>query len=168
MRNAWRALQQVFHFLRGRGRTLQGGSVRQLLDNTIRPIYEAHGLLRVAFPKIETAPAKDVDGVTLTVEVTPGPPYKLDHVSFVGADYSRSEWNDLSKLKIDQTVNFDEVKAAQERVRADLRRKVRRLLGVDGRPPDFRRTQPNSCSIKQSCLRSMPSDAENFPISGTA
>ncbi|MGP0070903.1 MAG: POTRA domain-containing protein [Bryobacteraceae bacterium] len=96
--------------------------VRQLLDNTIRPIYEAHGLVRVAFPKIEAAPAKDVDGVTLTVEVTPGPPYKLDRVSFVGADYSRSEWNNLSKLKIDQTVNFDEVKAAQERVRADLRR----------------------------------------------
>src|ERR1700733_12125056 len=96
--------------------------VRQLLDNTIRPIYEAHGLVRVTFPKIETAPAKDVDGVTLTVEVTPGPPYKLDHVSFVGADYSRSEWNNLSKLKIDQTVNFDEVKAAQERVRVDLRR----------------------------------------------
>jgi outer membrane protein assembly factor BamA len=96
--------------------------VRLLLDNTIRPIYEAHGLLRVAFPKIETAPAKDVDGVSVTVQVTPGPAYKLDRVSFVGADYSRSEWKDLSKLKTDQTVNFDEVKAAQERIRENLRR----------------------------------------------
>ena len=69
--------------------------VRLLLDNTIRPIYEAHGMLRVAFPKIETAPAKDVDGVTVTVQVAPGPVYKLDRVSFVGADYSRSEWKDL-------------------------------------------------------------------------
>jgi outer membrane protein insertion porin family len=96
--------------------------VRQLLDNTIRPIYEARGLLRVAFPKIETMPAKDVDGVTLTVEVTPGPAYKLDRVRFVGADYSRSEWNNLSKLKTNQTVNFDDVKAVQDRIRADLRR----------------------------------------------
>jgi len=96
--------------------------VRQLLDNTIRPIYEAQGLLRVAFPKIETAPAKDVDGVTVTVQVTPGPVYKLDRVTFVGADYSRSEWKDLSKLKTNQTVNFDEVKAAQERIRVNLRR----------------------------------------------
>jgi len=96
--------------------------VRQLLDNTIRPIYEAHGLLRVAFPKIETAPAKDVDGLTVTIGVTPGPPYKLDRVSFVGADYSRSEWKDLSKLKTNQTVNFDEVKAAQERIRVGMRR----------------------------------------------
>ena len=93
--------------------------VRLLLDNTIRPIYEAHGLLRVAFPKIETAPAKDVDGITVTVQVTPGPAYKLDRVSFVGADYSRSEWKDLSKLKTNQTVNFDDVKAAQERIRSE-------------------------------------------------
>ncbi len=97
--------------------------VRLLLDNTIRPIYEAHGLLRVAFGKIEIAPAKDVDGLTLTFPVTPGPAYKLDRVSFVGADYSRSEWKDLSKLKTNQTVNFDEVKAAQERIRSDMRRK---------------------------------------------
>lgn len=96
--------------------------VRQLLDSTIRPIYDAHGLLRVAFPKIETAPAKDVDGLTMTVEVVPGSAYQLDHVSFVGADFSRSEWNNLSKLKTKQTVNFDDVKAAQERIRANLRR----------------------------------------------
>ncbi len=96
--------------------------VRQLLDNTIRPIYEARGLLRVAFPKIETAPAKDVDGVTVTIEVTAGPAYTLDHVGYVGADFSRSEWNNLSKLKTNQTVNFDDVKAAQDRIRASLRR----------------------------------------------
>ncbi len=97
--------------------------MRQLLDNTIRPMYEARGLVRVAFPKIATAPAKDVDGVTVTVQVSPGPPYKLEHVSFTGFDYSRSDWRNLSKLKTDQTANFDDVRAAQERIRADLRRK---------------------------------------------
>ena len=96
--------------------------VRQLLDSTIRPIYEAHGLLRVAFPKIETAPSKDVDGISVTVQVVPGPAYKLDGVTFTGADYSRSEWKDLAKLKANQTVNFDEVKAAQERIRINQRR----------------------------------------------
>jgi len=95
---------------------------RQLLDNQARPIYEAHGMLRVAFPKIDIAPAKDVDGVSVTVQVIPGPVYKLARVTFVGADYSRSEWQDLSKLKTNQTVNFDEVKAAQDRIRADQRR----------------------------------------------
>jgi hypothetical protein len=95
---------------------------RQLLDNQARPIYEAHGLLRVTFPKIDVAPAKDVDGVTVTVQVVPGPAFKLDRVSFVGADYSRSEWKDLAKLKTDQTANFDEVKAVQDRIRANQRR----------------------------------------------
>jgi outer membrane protein insertion porin family len=95
---------------------------RQLLDAAARPIYEAHGMLRVTFPKIDIAPAKDVDGVTVTVQVAPGPLYNLDRVSFVGADYSRSEWNSLAKLKTNQTVNFDEVKAAQDRIRADQRR----------------------------------------------
>jgi len=95
---------------------------RQLLDNQARPIYEARGMLRVAFPKIDVAPAKDVDGVSVTVQVAPGPVYKLDRVSFVGADYSRSEWNTLTKLKTNQTVNFDEVKAAQDRIRANQRR----------------------------------------------
>lgn len=95
---------------------------RELLDNQIRPMYEARGLLRVAFPKIDTAPAKDVEGVSVTVQVEQGPLYKLDRVSFVGADYSRSEWNSLAKLKTNQTVNFDEVKAAQDRIRASQRR----------------------------------------------
>lgn len=96
--------------------------VRLLLDAAVRPIFEARGLLRVAFPKIETAPAKDVDGISVTVEVAPGPAYTLDRVSFVGADYSRSEWKDLAKLKLNQTVNFDEVKAVQERIRVNQRR----------------------------------------------
>jgi len=95
---------------------------RQLLDAAARPIYEAHGMLRVTFPQIDIEPAKDVDGVTVTVQVAPGPLYKLDRVSFVGADYSRSEWNSLAKLKTNETVNFDEVKAVQDRIRADQRR----------------------------------------------
>jgi outer membrane protein insertion porin family len=95
---------------------------RLLLESTARPIYEAHGLLRVTFPKIDIAPAKDVDGVSVTVQVVPGPVYKLNRVSFVGADYSRSEWKDLAKLKTNQTANFDEVKAVQDRIRANQRR----------------------------------------------
>jgi len=95
---------------------------RLLLDSAARPIYEAHGMLRVTFPKIDIAPAKDVDGVSITVQVAPGPVYKLDRVAFVGADYSRSEWNNLAKLKTNQTVNFDEVKAVQDRIRVSQRR----------------------------------------------
>ena len=95
---------------------------RLLLDNQIRPMYEARGMVRVSFPKIEVTPAKDVDGVTVSVGVEQGPVYKLAAVRFVGGDFSRSELKDLSKLKPDQPVNFDDVKAAQVRFRDSLRR----------------------------------------------
>ena len=95
---------------------------RELLENQIRPIYEAHGLVRVSFPKIEVAPAKDVDGVTVTTRVEQGPVYKLGAVRYVGGDFSRKELKDLSKLKPDEPVNFDDVKAAQVRFRESLRR----------------------------------------------
>jgi len=95
---------------------------RVLLDTTARPRYEARGLIRVAFPKIETEPAKDVDGIEVTVEVVPGPAYKLGRVDFFGAETSNRELTKLANLKSNETVNFDDVKAAQERIAQSLRR----------------------------------------------
>ena len=95
---------------------------RLLLDNTIRPLYEARGMVRVAFPKIETEPAKDVDGLTVTTQVEPGPVYKLGKVAFRGAPAFEDELEKLANLKTDQPVNFDEVKAAQQRVEQRSRR----------------------------------------------
>ena len=95
---------------------------RVLLDTTARPRYEARGMIRVAFPKIEIEPAKDVDGIEVTVEVEPGPVYKLGRVSFAGSDSSNRELAKLANLKSNETVNFDDVKAAQERIAQNLRR----------------------------------------------
>jgi outer membrane protein insertion porin family len=96
--------------------------LRVLLDTTARPRYEARGMIRVAFPKIETQPAKDVDGIDVTVQVEPGPVYKLGRVSFQGASYSQQELAKLANLKANVTANFDDVKAAQERIAQNLRR----------------------------------------------
>lgn len=95
---------------------------RLLLENTIRPLYEAHGLIRVSFPKIETEPAKDVDGLTVTTQVEQGPVYTLGKVAFRGAPSSASEFDRLANLKTGQPVNFDDVKTAQERIAEKLRR----------------------------------------------
>ena len=43
--------------------------VRRRLDNSIRPLYDARGRIRVSFPKITTAKAERVDGVVVTVTV---------------------------------------------------------------------------------------------------
>ena len=95
---------------------------RLLLDTTIRPLYEARGMIRVSFPKIEVEPAKDVDGLVVTTQVEPGPVYKLGKVSFRGAATPAGELEKLAALKTDQPVNFDEVKAGQQRVEQSLRR----------------------------------------------
>ncbi len=96
--------------------------IRLLLDTTIRPLYEARGMIRVAFPKIETTPAKDVDGIEVAVDVNPGPVYKLGKVRFTGADESEENLPRLANLKGDQTVNFDEVRAANEKIVHSLQR----------------------------------------------
>jgi outer membrane protein assembly factor BamA len=96
--------------------------LRLLLDTAIRPIYEAHGMIRVAFPKVETEPSKDVEGVDVTVQVEPGKVYKLAGVSFVGAEAPSEPFAKLANLKTNQVANFDDVKAAQERIAQSLRR----------------------------------------------
>ena len=94
---------------------------RLLLDSQIRPIFEARGMLRVTFPKITTEPAKDVDGVVVSIDVTPGPVYTLEHVRFVGAEAPREPFARLANLKTNQTANFDEVKAGRDRIVASMR-----------------------------------------------
>lgn len=95
-------------------------NLRLLLDTTARARYEAQGMIRVSFTKITTAPAKDVDGVDATVQVEPGPVYKLGHVTFFGSELSQKELAKLANLKSNETANFDQVKAAQERIAQDL------------------------------------------------
>src|SRR5580658_8282510 len=97
--------------------------LRLLLDASVKPLYEARGMIRVTFPKVETVPAKDVDGIEVTVEVEQGPVYKLGRVSFSGSDeLTPKELAKLTNLKPDKTVNFDEVRAGQDRIAQSLRR----------------------------------------------
>src|SRR5579872_354620 len=94
-------------------------AVRRLLDASIRPLYEARGKVRVAFPKIVTEPSKhpEVVGVSVTVSVEEGPTYKLGAVHFTGAAARQArELEDLVKWRKDETINFDEIKAGLNRI----------------------------------------------------
>ncbi|HEY6391800.1 MAG TPA: POTRA domain-containing protein [Bryobacteraceae bacterium] len=93
---------------------------RLLLDTTIRPLYDAKGMIRVSFPKIETEPAKDVTGIVVTVQVEQGPIYKLGKVTIQGID--PDSLPKLANLTAGKPVNFDEAKAAQERIADTMHR----------------------------------------------
>jgi len=93
---------------------------RLLLDTTIRPLYDAKGMIRVSFPKIETEPAKDVTGIVVTVQVEQGPVYKLGKVAIQGVD--PDSLPKLANLASGKPANFDEVKAGQERIADTMHR----------------------------------------------
>ena len=97
--------------------------LRLLLDNTARPIYEAKGFIRVAFPKVSAEPSKDVSGVDVSVDVQQGPAYTLAKVQFFGDDNSPESLTKLANLKTSQTADFDQVKAAQDRIAQSLKRR---------------------------------------------
>ena len=94
-------------------------ALRRLLDASIRPMYEAHGKVRAAFPKIVAEPSKEAEviGVSVTVTVEEGPAYKLGSVRFTGAAARQAkELEDLVKWRKDETINFDEIKTGLDRI----------------------------------------------------
>ncbi len=92
---------------------------RQLLDNQIRPLYDAKGFVRVKFPLFTTEPDPKVKGVIVHVTVEEGVPYKLHKVIITGA---ADELLGNAKIKTGNVVNFDEINEGLERVRTQLRR----------------------------------------------
>ena len=58
---------------------------RQLLDTTIRPIYDARGRVAVEFPKIDAEKEPNVEGVVLTVAVEEGETFTIGGVTVQGA-----------------------------------------------------------------------------------
>ncbi len=97
-------------------------ALRERLDTAIRPLYEARGRIRVAFPKIVVEQAEKLDGVVATVTVEEGPVYKLGEVRFTGvADSDAAQLVKLADLRKGDTANFDDVKTAVGKVEKKYR-----------------------------------------------
>lgn len=96
---------------------------RAILEHSVRPVYEARGRVRVAFPKIRTEPVKDVEGVNVIVTVEEGESFKLGKVEIAGQPPVKPV--DLLKaanLQSGDVANFDRVNEALENVRKAVRR----------------------------------------------
>jgi outer membrane protein assembly factor BamA len=95
---------------------------RQVLNASIRPVYEARGRIRVAFPQLRTEPVKDVQGVHVFVTIDEGPVYELGKVAIDGP--SPVSPNDLLKegdFKSGDIANFDRVSQGLDRIRNAVR-----------------------------------------------
>jgi outer membrane protein assembly factor BamA len=96
---------------------------REILDTTVRPIYEARGRMRVSFPNIRVEEEKDIKGVYVVVTVDEGESYTLAKVS-VGRPSPLPEDALLHEadIKTGDVANFDLVAAGEDRIRLALRR----------------------------------------------
>jgi outer membrane protein assembly factor BamA len=94
---------------------------RELLNTGVRPLYEARGRLRVAFTKIRSEPAKDVQGLHVFVTVEEGDSYQLSKLEIAGSSPLKPE--DLLKagdVPTGEAVNFDRIGEGLERMRKML------------------------------------------------
>jgi outer membrane protein insertion porin family len=96
---------------------------RQILDSTIRPLYEAEGRLRVAFPTIETRPATGVKGIIVTVAVNEGEPFKLKDVRITGPMAQDKALMKEGRFNIGEIVNMKAVDEGTDRMEALLKRR---------------------------------------------
>lgn len=97
---------------------------RMLLDNAIRPLYDARGLVRAAFPKISVARAEnDVNGVAVTVTVDEGSEFKLGKVGIAGSYAAKAaQLLKVGAFKSGEVANFDELGQGVDRIKRLLRR----------------------------------------------
>jgi outer membrane protein insertion porin family len=109
------------------GQPFSKDSFRMLVDNQIRPLYDARGMLRVQFPMFTTEPDPKVKGVSVHVTVNEGPVYKLAKVTVSGGDPDLVK---TAKIKIGETANFDLINEGLDRVKQDLKKAG--YLHVDG------------------------------------
>lgn len=92
---------------------------RQLLDTSIRPLYEAKGLLRVAFTKISTEKDANVKGLVIKVTVEEGERYTLSKVQLApnpATDANRDNLLKVAKFKLDAPADFLEIGTALKRI----------------------------------------------------
>jgi outer membrane protein insertion porin family len=96
-------------------------TVRQLLETSIRPLFDGRGRLRAAFPTVTTEKAHGVDGVSVKIQVDEGPEFKFGAVNATGGVIPAREVVDIAALKKGDVANFRQVNAAIDRIQQRLR-----------------------------------------------
>jgi outer membrane protein insertion porin family len=95
---------------------------RDILDIKIRPMYEARGRLKVAFPKITIAKAEENQGVNLMVEVSEGEEYNLGEIRFEGESGRTEDWLRIGAFRQGVTANMGEVDEGRRKMEQAIKR----------------------------------------------
>jgi len=95
---------------------------RQILDTTIRPLYEEQGRIRVSFSSIQAEPSKSVNGVRVTVAVAENDVYKLHDVQITGVGIDVARLQKAAAIKTGDVADFKEIGKGLGRIRSRLGR----------------------------------------------
>src|SRR5262249_4139171 len=111
-------------------------SFRQILNASIRPLYERRGRVRVAFPALRATPTEDVKGLHVFVKVEEGPSYELGRVVVEGpSPINPNELLEGGDFKSGDVANVDKVNEGLE----SIRKLVRRAGYLDAKVTSVRR-----------------------------
>ncbi len=95
---------------------------REMLNNSVRPVYEQRGRVRVAFPEVRAEPVSDVAGVHVFVKVEEGQSYELGKVTVAGeSPVDAATLIKAGDFKTGDVANFDRVNEGVEKIRKAVR-----------------------------------------------
>jgi outer membrane protein assembly factor BamA len=105
------------------GVRFQEARFRQLLETSVRPVYEERGRLGVSFGEVKTERSTQVNGLNVRVTLTEGPIFELGEIKLAGPDGLReAELMAAAALKPGEAANMTAVQEGIERMRQSLRR----------------------------------------------
>lgn len=87
-------------------------TMKELLDASIRSLYEGRGRVGVTFPKILVEKAAKIDGVSVTITVNEGPSYNLGTVKVSGVPPEEADgMRSIGKWRAGDIANLEDVRA---------------------------------------------------------
>lgn len=105
------------------GVPFQEARFRQLLETSVRPVYEERGRLGVAFGEVRTERSTQVNGLNVRVKLTEGPIFELAEVKLAGPEGMReADLMNAGAFKTGEAANMTAVQEGVERMRQALRR----------------------------------------------
>ena len=109
-------LQNIIHPI-AVGSQFRESRFRELLENSVRPLYEARGRLRMKFTKIETKPSEGgVKGLAVTVAIDEGEVFAFGTVSITGVPGAEADLIKAAAIPELEVADMQMVTKAQDRI----------------------------------------------------
>lgn len=95
---------------------------RELLESSLRPLYEARGRIGVKFLNVETVADPNVKGLRVTTTIDEGPSYSFGDVAVTGTGGFDRELAKVAGIRSGDVANMAVAESAQEKIHFAMKR----------------------------------------------